>query len=63
MLGHSDKEKAEIGSSHFEKWMPFCFNRHCQVKTDITVFLIHDKTSLVTKIMILRQLEPEIGGR
>ena len=63
MLGHSDKENAEIGVGHFEKWPPFCFNRHCHVKPDITGFLIHDNTSLVTKIMILRQIEPEIGGR
>ena len=63
MLGHSDKEKVEIGVGHFAKWPPFCFNRHCHVKTDITGFLIHDNTSLVTKIMILRQLEAEIGWR
>ena len=63
MLGHSDREKVEIGGGHFEKWTPFCFNRHCHVQTDITGFLIHDGTSLVTKIMILRQLEPKIGGR
>ena len=63
MFGHADKEKAEKGGGHFEKWPPFCFNRHCQVKIDITGFLIHDNTSLVTKIMILRQLESKIGGR
>ena len=63
MLGLSDKENAEIGVGHFKKWPPFCFNRHCHVKTYITGFLIHDNTSLVAKIMILRQLEPEIGGR
>ena len=63
MLGHWDKEKAEIDGGHFSKWSPFCFNRHCLVKTDITGFLIHDNTSLVTKIMILRQLEAEIGWR
>ena len=57
MLGHWDKEKAEIGGSHF------VFHRHCHVKTDITGFLIYDNTSLVTKIMILRQLEAEVGGR
>ena len=55
MLGHSDKEKAEIGGSHLEKRRPLCFNRHCHVQTDITGFLIHDNPSLVTKIMILRQ--------
>ena len=63
MLSHWDKEKAQIGVVHFEKWLPFCFNRHCHVKTDTTGFLIHDNTSLVTKIMILRQLEAEIGWR
>ena len=63
MLGYSDKEKAKISDGHFAKWPPFCFNRHCHVKTDITGFLIHDNTSLVTKIMILRQLEAEIGWR
>ena len=63
MLGHSEKGKAEIRGGHFEKRWPFCFNRHCHVKTDITGFLLHDNTSLVPKIMILRQLEPEIGGR
>ena len=63
MLGHSDKEKAQIGGGHFEKWMPFCFSRHCYVETDISGFLIHNNTSLVTKIMILKQLEPQIGGR
>ena len=63
MLGHSDKEKAQIGSGHFEEWMPFCFSRHCHVKTDISGFLIDNNTSLVTKIMILKQLEPQIGGR
>ena len=61
MLGHWDKEKAEIGVIHLKKWLPFCFNKHCHVKTDITGFLIHDKTSLVTKIMILRQLDAEIA--
>ena len=63
MLGHSGKEKPEIGGGHFEKWLPFCFNRHCHVKTDITGFLIHGNTSLIIKIMILRQLKNEIGGR
>ena len=63
MLGHWDREIAEIGGGHFEKWPPFCFNRHCHVKTDLTRFLIHDNTSLVTKIMILRQLEPKISRK
>ena len=63
MLSHSNKEKAKIGGGHFKEWLPFCFNKHCHVKIDISGFLIHDNTSLVTKIMILRQLEPEIGGR
>ena len=45
MLGHLDKGKADIGGSHFEKWLPFFFNRHCHVKTEITGFLIHDNTS------------------
>ena len=63
MLDHWDKENSEIGVGHFEKWPSFCFNRHRYVKTDITGFLIHDSTSLVTKIMILRQLETEIGWR
>ena len=40
-----------------------CFDWHYHVRSDITGFLIHDKTHLVTKIMILRQLEAEINGR
>ena len=63
MLVHWDKEKAEIGVSHFEKWLPFYFNRYRHVKTDISGLLIHDNTYLVTKSMILRQLEAEIGWR
>ena len=63
MLGHWEKEKAEIGGNLFEKWLPFCFDLHCYARIDITGFLIHDNTYLVTKIMILRKLEAEISGR
>ena len=65
MLGHWDKEKAEIGGNHFKKWLPLCFDRHCHVETNIKLsgFLIYANTSLVTKLMILTQIEPETGGR
>ena len=63
MLGHCEKEKAEICGSHFEKSLPFCFDWHRHARIDITGFLIHDNTYLVTKIMILRKLDAEISGR